>query len=351
MGALSKKEVAHYVNHRLAVAGSAKEVFPPPTLGALRRLSGGIPRVVNVICDRALLGAYAEGKQWVDRHTLVKAAREVLGALPRGGGGAGTRKLRWALVPAALLLLLVLTWAGYYLVQKPGSFEIPGPRAGGASLPANAQAPEPPLPSREPLILPKGVSAETTKASAYESLFKHWEISYKNGSESPCQQARSQGLQCLLGQGTITTLRGLDRPAVLKLYGENGQEHYVTLLSLDEDQATITMGDATRVTTPEELAKKWLGEYALLWKSPEGYQNPLRPGQRSRFVPWVESSLALLEDAGPSRRRNTLFDEKLARAVKKFQFDQGIQPTGIVGPETVIRILNATGTDDPTLSD
>src|SRR5512139_343324 len=74
MGPLSKKEIAHYVSHRLAVAGSAKEVFPPPTLGALRRLSGGIPRVINVICDRALLGAYAEGTEWVDRRTLVKAA-------------------------------------------------------------------------------------------------------------------------------------------------------------------------------------------------------------------------------------------------------------------------------------
>ncbi len=82
---LSKSEILDYVMHRLTIAGARRPLFHSSLIGTLHRLSKGIPRVVNLICDRALLGAYVEGRTRVDRKILLKAASEVTGK-PRGKG-------------------------------------------------------------------------------------------------------------------------------------------------------------------------------------------------------------------------------------------------------------------------
>lgn len=79
---LSKREVIAYVKHRLAIAGKRKRVFCNSAFNEIYRFSNGIPRLINSICDRALLGAYTEGLTIVDKKTLVKAANEYLGKKP-----------------------------------------------------------------------------------------------------------------------------------------------------------------------------------------------------------------------------------------------------------------------------
>ncbi|MFB8829146.1 ExeA family protein [Azotobacter sp. CWF10] len=110
---LSGPEVGAYVRHRLAVAGTRAALFAPPLLERLYRLSGGTPRLINVLCDRALLGAYVQGKAAVDRATLDSAAREVLG--PR-------RRPRRPATLAAVLgigLLAGVATAGWQLAPEP----------------------------------------------------------------------------------------------------------------------------------------------------------------------------------------------------------------------------------------
>lgn len=107
---LSKHEVAAYVAHRLAVSGAHSKLFPSSTVDNLCRLSGGIPRLINVLCDRALLGAYIEGEPAVNRRILTKAAREVLGERhPLWGKGGMFRR-----AVAVLLMGSVLATTVYY---------------------------------------------------------------------------------------------------------------------------------------------------------------------------------------------------------------------------------------------
>lgn len=79
LGPLDRKDVALYIRHRLAVAGTSSEIFSPAALSEIYAQSRGIPRLVNVICDRALLGAYSQGKPRVDKRTVARASREALG--------------------------------------------------------------------------------------------------------------------------------------------------------------------------------------------------------------------------------------------------------------------------------
>src|SRR5512141_988164 len=100
LGPLTKAEVEAYVRHRLEISGAQRPLFPAALMGRMYRLSGGVPRVINVLCDRALLGTYVQGKERADRATLSKAAREVLHLEPRAN------------LVRPLLVLLILAVVG-----------------------------------------------------------------------------------------------------------------------------------------------------------------------------------------------------------------------------------------------
>ncbi len=107
--ALSKADLFIYVNHRLGVARGKSDLFSQDALNSLYVYSGGIPRLINIICDRALLGAYVLRKEIVDRATLAKAAAEVLGPKLSGTG----RRCK-ALVAAAILICTGLGLLYYF---------------------------------------------------------------------------------------------------------------------------------------------------------------------------------------------------------------------------------------------
>lgn len=74
---LRRRDVADYVTHRLAVAGCNRPLFNRSAIRELFKETGGIPRLVNVVCDRALLGAYARNKHYVDGATVRRASTEL----------------------------------------------------------------------------------------------------------------------------------------------------------------------------------------------------------------------------------------------------------------------------------
>lgn len=104
---LSKREVADYIEHRLSVAGCRVALFSPAAIRKIVRLSGGIPRLINLICDRALLGAYATGSAEVTPKIVKKAAREVLGKRERR---STWKPVWWALSAGAVIVLLSVLW-------------------------------------------------------------------------------------------------------------------------------------------------------------------------------------------------------------------------------------------------
>ena len=79
LGPLTQSETTAYVRHRLAVAGMEPSVFAIPAIAEVFLLSCGIPRMINLICDRALLGAFSKGVRRVDRVMAREAANQVFG--------------------------------------------------------------------------------------------------------------------------------------------------------------------------------------------------------------------------------------------------------------------------------
>lgn len=327
LGPLGKQEVAAYVQHRLAVAGAQRLLFPAALMGKLYRLSGGIPRIVNLLCDRALLGTYAQNRERVDRATLKQAAREVL-----HHPAAQRSMLRPVL--AGLLLSVLAAW---YLLATQTPVQTKAAVQAAAAMPAA-------LPDL--LEWPASYPLARSRQLAYAALFKAWGANYQGGDE--CLQAEAIGLRCLSARGGLNELRQLNLPAVLQMQDRLGNKFDATLTGLDRQSATFALGDTTRTVSEGAFAAQWSGHYTLLWRKPPVVNRKLRPGDRGADVDWLAGQLARLHgktEAASGR----IFDDAMMREVKQFQFDHGLVPDGTVGPQTMMYLSAATDQAVPKL--
>jgi general secretion pathway protein A len=339
---LSKKEVAAYVNHRLAVAGTRSALFPPATIDRLFRLSGGVPRLINLLCDRALLGAYVQGQHHVDSRTLTKAAREVLGKKKTHYRSLG--KMRWVMAGLLLLGSAALAASFYNHKTQPAETKVSG-FTSSVTTDKDSQIPG-------TLQWPDGLSIHLSKEMAYQALSRQWGIPYdKKGSGDLCRQIQTQGLRCLTAQGSLTNLLSLNRPAVLTLFDDRGRHFYTALSALHGQTATFVVGTETRTVNIQEVEKRWLGDYTLLWRTPPDFRSPLRPGQKGSMVLWLSKQLALLQGKTDQPGKNLFYGDDLVAQLKKFQLSEGLVPDGIVGPQTIIHLNTLTSTGEPLLYD
>lgn len=345
LGPLTRAEVAAYVRHRLEVAGTTRQLFPPSLMGRLYRLSGGVPRVINVICDRALLGAFVQGKERVDSATLAKAADEVLHQ-PGARHAPGQRALAVGLmlVAGAALVLLVNRLeqregapAAQPAVAEPVAEAERAPRPGahaGATAMAEADWPDDGL---------RGRSQEL----AFAALFRAWGQDYPGGDA--CREAVRAGMRCRVARSGLEELRHLNRPAVLTLRNSRGQEFHAALTGLDDNTATLAIGAETKQVTLGALADQWSGHYTLLWRMPPEASDNIRQGERGPAVAWLGRQLAQAQRRAVDPNAAPVFDDALARHVKQFQLAEGLIPDGAVGPQTLLRLSGIADSAAPRL--
>ena len=371
LGSLSKPEVAAYVAHRLAVAGAHRQVFSASALDRLFRLSGGIPRLINVLCDRALLGAFIENRDYVERATLVRAAREVFGESTTRWHAKALRMLFGGM--AALGSAVALAVAFFYYEFHPAVIEARSPvQPSSAAQPiTQASHPESQLTvghtpraveetgvSRSPvepaqLDTLQWTSSEPRRRSAalaYQALFTRWGVAAPlEGNGDACRRAQTLGLRCLSDRGGLDELRRLNRPAVLQLHNDQGQEFFATLTALDGETATLVVGNDTKKISINTLALHWSGSYTLLWRTTPNYGDVIRPGSPRPAVEWLSRQLALAQKRPAEAEKRQVFDEALVRQGREFQLNSGLLPDGVVGPRTLIHLDTAVDGGSPRL--
>jgi general secretion pathway protein A len=344
--ALSKPETIAYVRHRLRVAGATADVFTPSALREVHRLSGGIPRIINVICDRGLLGAFTREEHRVGGGLVRQAASEVYGRpvlapwirwLAVAGGGAG------------VALLAVAIWQSLQHPAPPAA----EPVASVAAAPPPAAEPvtSTPEPPRQDLSALLAVSADqTTTDSAFAQLLSLWGAAYQAGAGRPCDQVADQGLQCVAQIGTFAQLKLVNRPAILALTDASGAEHQVVLIALDGERARLRIGETTHEVSLAELADRWFGEFLVVWRPSIPLAKQLRVGMRGDDVRWLREGLAALTGTPVTTAEPDLFDAGLERQVEDFQRSHRLNVDGIAGVQTQLVLESAIGTPGaPTL--
>lgn len=338
LGALSKKDVGAYVTHRLAVAGLRQQLFPDSTLDKLYRLSGGIPRLINILCDRALLGTFTQGKNRVNISTLKKASREVFGEVINQGRRRFVQIFAWGVSIVLLIVFGAVLAATYYNETKKSSV------INGAEDDLAVTQ------SYDNLDWPDSLPIDKSNETAFQALIHQWDLDYDPGKNgSACDYAEKRGLGCLYRRGNLRSLLLLNRPAVLTLFNAKGQEYYAAMMSVDRETATFTVGTETRKININDLDTYWLGDYTLMWMKPSNFKENVRPGTPNTLVSWIDKQLAVIQGRTVQPRGNMEYDNDLIGHVRKFQLAEGIVPDGIVGPQTIIRLNTAGGANVPVL--
>jgi general secretion pathway protein A len=384
---LSKDETRAYVHHRLEVAGGSGDLFTPGAIRQVHRLSGGVPRLINVICDRALLGAYTQSQPGVDARTVRRAAVEVLGRAARLGRTRGLRRstVALALVAAGIGTVLVLTpgvakriaggptrpeeraviqpAGGLSRVSAPESREtreaegLPRDHADGGS-PTTAAEPLPTskVSARFETSLGRGDAGDVAfgallsdpavradKPSAFASLYARWRLDYPDTEGGlACDRERLRGLECVHRAGTWKKLRRLNVAAVLELVAPDGQRRYATVVALDKDDVTLELGGRPFTFPVSEIDPFWEGSFILLWPPPAPGAVTIVPGARGRPVEWVRKRLDQIDGRSERGGGRDVYDEELRTRVLAFQRSRAVTVDGIIGVETLTQLSAAS---------
>jgi general secretion pathway protein A len=354
---LSREETKGYVRHRMRVAGATGEFFTPGALVELHRLSLGIPRVINVACDRALLGAYTRETKKITASLVRQAAGEVYGRryFPTWLGW-----LVGSLAAAAFAATLFLGWQ-FWRHQSPmlsasraiksaaahapsGSAAMPAAATamGTAAAPAAVAAPAPKLASLNALLSTN--EANTTDAAAFRRLLSLWGTAMSEDRD-PCGQAAKAGLACLEQRGSWTQVRTLNRPAILTLTDDRGQRHRVVLSSLDDKTATLNLGEHNEKVSIDDLSRDWFGEFTVIWKPKTTRTRLLSLGMQGDEVRWLRRSLNALAGGSSDPEHADVYDQELAIAVQNFQREHRLNVDGIAGVQT--QVVLDTALADP----
>jgi general secretion pathway protein A len=349
---LSREETKGYVRHRLRVAGATEEIFTPGALLELHRLSLGIPRVINVACDRALLGAYTQETKKINASLVRRAAGEVYGRRFLPGW------LGWvvgSLAAVALAGTLFLGWQ-FWRHQSPvlsASRAIKSAAATPATALKRAAAPPPAAPAAATPPAPKLASvnallqaneANTTDAAAFRRLLALWGTALADDRD-PCGQAAKAGLACLDQRGSWTQVKTLNRPAILTLTDDRGQRHRVVLSSLDDKTATLNLGEHNEKVSIDDLSRDWFGEFTVVWKPKTSRTRLLSLGMQGDEVRWLRRSLNALGGVAADPENADVYDQGLAIAVQNFQRDHRLNVDGIAGVQT--QVVLDTALADP----
>lgn len=344
---LSQEDTIRYIEHRLKVAGALGEIFEPAAKRHAYRLSGGIPRLINVICDRALLGAYSQESRTVSKKLLRRAAAEV-------SGGSNRRRLwhRVALAAGALAIVAVPAlwyaspWTPPEVAAAPPATTI----ADTASDPAvTIEAPadtaeRPPAAVSGSVSLEEQLRAATPPANfaaGMATLAALWSIDYDPQRGVSCSQVQAQALSCLSQRGTWKVLQQLDRPVMLTLTGGDGQTYRPVLVSMHDSGASLRIGGSTATYDRNEIEDLWFGQYLLLWRPPNGVSASIQRGMRGDNVRWLRYSLtAIYGDEQAGSDTPDFFDETLEQQLKQFQRQHRLQVDGLAGQQTQI-IINS----------
>lgn len=325
---LSRGETLAYVRHRLRVAGASTALFTEGALRELFRRSRGVPRLINIIADRALLGGFSQDRHVVTTGLVRRAASEV----------AGERLLpHWLpplLVAGGLGLLAGVGWLAWQglaptpVVQQPAA--VPAPPPAGSAAPETAE-----------LSLPQVLrqqAASTGLDSAWSVLFERWKLRYAVGEVDACTQASAQGLACRADRSTLDLLLRLDRPALLELpLGDS--LHHVVLTGHTPERILLQVGTQELSVPRLQVESLWSGEYLLLWRpaSPGGAQLAL--GDRGEPVRLLRSQLQRWR-VGTSLAEGSadVFDAPLQEELRRFQAAQGLEADGVAGARTQLAL-------------
>lgn len=366
LAALTRKETFDYIMHRCRVAGAKTPLFERTAMERVYAISGGIPRLINIICDRALLGAYTREKSSVDISIVRRAAAEVGSSVPKRSRFSPAMYI--SLSVSLTLLVLIGGWMWWSGLAKPTLTNEASSSAASANLPAennnmaatpvataNAAIPETassavakPATTLETLLTSAEVTADTE--SAMKNLFDRWNLDYAAlQGKTGCERALNAGLHCLYKIGAWSSLRSYNRPAVIELQDSAGRKYHALVAALKQDSVVLELGGKQRNFSMSEVDRFWFGKYLLLWRPTAPETATLHLGDRGESVVWLRDALARYRGEPLVAEASDVFDQELQQQLIEFQSRLRLVSDGVAGRASLARLQAYLPSGSPTL--
>ena len=341
---LSQEDTSKYVEHRMKVAGASGQIFLPAAIREIYRWSKGVPRLINVVADRALLAGYTQDTRTVDKRLVRRAAREVYGDrfVP-----VWQRRLAGMVAIAGIALLTV--GLSLWLTMESRVLPEPQPAVGSPTTGVTVLAEAAEIVAIEDFGIPESAnrllgdlltdpSIPKDTDTAFRTLFGLWGADYRPGEDTACEQAEAQSLRCWFQKGSISHVERLNRPAILSLIGTDGEQHQIVVNSLEGDTASLAMGNQSYDVSLTDLSRYWYGDHLMLWRPGSPLGNDLTPGMEDEGVRWLRESLASIRGEPDMGSPPEFYDAGLEERVREYQRDRRLTVDGIVGTQTQIVI-------------
>lgn len=361
---LNEDEIALYVLHRLQVAGRFEPLFTRKAVNVLQKYSGGIPRLINLLCERSLMAGYAQSRVPIDHHMVRQAAAEVLGEEE-----PTQNRYLWPTATAAALCVAfgvsywlftdksVNTAPASNLVTESVPTNVASLNAqtlGGEDVadksvkPTNQPSGQTSIPDPNQRLLNEAINQSRNIDTAFAGLFSVWgKVPYKG--LTACQSAVEQGLACYQQQGNWMSLTRLNYPAVVYLVDDKQQDFYGAVLAVEGEQLLMQLGEQQLWVDRAWFNQHFSGTFEILWQAPNlpmmDISQKSSPGQ----LQWLENALAHVN--GRSPRRVNQFDVQLENDLKTFQSQHGLKADGIAGNQTLVRLNLYLSQQGPRLTD
>jgi len=335
---LTPQEVGLYVQHRLQVAGRHEPLFNSRSIKALHKYSGGIPRLINLLCERALMAGYAQSKVPIDHKMVASASAEVL--------GEDIKQTNY-LLPLGVATAIGLTCVLGYLILNQVS-AIPEKRVEELQAPVAAQQQagqktNSAKQSSSQRVLNGAIDSSRSIDTAYASILGLWgKVPYIG--LTACQSAEQQGLSCFQQQGNWNSLIRLNFPAVVYLVDAQQQAFYGTVVSRQGEQLLLQLNEQQLWVERDWFTRHFSGTFEILWQAPSDQPREIGQGANPAQIQWLENSLAHIDNTVP--RLVNRFDSQLEEQLKRFQREHGLRADAIAGSQTLVQLnlyLSAQG--------
>jgi general secretion pathway protein A len=385
---LTLKETGEYISHRIQIASHKnKNLFTKDAIKAIFRYSGGVPRMINIVCDRALLCAFSRDVKTINRNIALLAIRELSGKrAPRIGFFVLNRKPLFLLAALVIVLGTLIVYphvdlkesnAGpkqtatvvhKILVPQAGEMPEEGPPDASVSLlPDDARNPAAIKsgtetmdtdPTEEKPVVSIGsenlntllqeTDAKQSRNTAMKIILDLWQAeaglkeflqNIENHQEYFLLAAKQNHLSAQKISGNLSLVNNLNHAAILELYiGNDPMPRYLTLVELANDDLIFEVEDMRIQVAANDLLPFWKNRFYVIWKNIYGYTKEVQIEKNGNAVLILKRHLQ--EIGYCDIVLNSLYDNSVKDAVKDVQKKYDLEIDGIVGPLTEIALYN-----------
>jgi len=337
-------DTVQYIHHRLEVAGGkGMVVFSKGALKRIYRYSHGLPRLINVACDRALLTGYSRDTTRISSQVTAAGIKDMRKNIAPHGW-----KRRFILIPTAAVLIVFFVGVIYF-----NWHDLIGQFNTSKQMEAieNQTEKNPVLTGEElsrvmAVELGQVIESESARR-AFNTLANFWKVppvpenSNFNHSDGMDRAALNRDLRLYRFSGNLGTLLRLDYPAVLELaFPSIPGKRFLSLVGTDYDQLLVDPPIGGRKSFSfTELEKHWSGQGFLLWRDFLNLLPSLSVGSKGEHILRLQG---LLKEAGAySKTLTGVYDSDTLSAIKQFQLSKGIEQDGIVGGQTLMVLYHS----------